>query len=57
MTGLFRVVSLGDFVAVEEAGAEALVGDGESALIPAGGDVMFYGDGGAGKTTPQRSTS
>lgn len=50
--GLLRIVTLGEFVSVEEPGAEALVGaDGESALIPEGGDVMFYGDGGAGKTT------
>jgi AAA domain len=46
-----RVVTLDEFVDVEEQGAEALLGDGEGALIPAGGDVMFYGDGGAGKTT------
>lgn len=50
MSGL-RVVTLDEFVAVEELGAEALLGDGESALIPEGGDVMLYGDGGAGKTT------
>lgn len=45
------VVTLDEFVAVEEPGAEALVGDEDDALIPDGGDVMFYGDGGAGKTT------
>lgn len=49
---LFRIVTLGEFVDVDEQGAQALVGaDGESALIPEGGDVMFFGDGGAGKTT------
>lgn len=46
------VVTVAAFVDVHEDGAAALVGaDGESALIPEGGDVMFYGDGGAGKTT------
>jgi archaellum biogenesis ATPase FlaH len=45
------VVSLEDFIAVDEDGAEALVGDADSILIPEGGDVMIYGDGGAGKTT------
>lgn len=44
-------VTLDDFVAVEEAGATALLGDADSALIPENGDVMIYGDGGAGKTT------
>jgi hypothetical protein len=47
----FDVVTLDEFVAVEEPGAEALVGDKDGAVIPEGGDVMFYGDGGAGKTT------
>jgi putative DNA primase/helicase len=46
-----QVVALEEFVAVDEPGAVALVGDPDSALIPEGGDVMFYGDGGAGKTT------
>ena len=45
------VVSIEDFAAIEEAGAAGLVGDADEALIPEGGDVMFYGDGGAGKTT------
>jgi hypothetical protein len=44
-------VTLDDFVAVEEPGASALVGDEDGAVIPEDGDVMFYGDGGAGKTT------
>jgi hypothetical protein len=49
---MFRVVTLGEFVNTEEEGAEPLVGEGdESALIVADSDVMFYGDGGAGKTT------
>jgi hypothetical protein len=46
-----ELVTVEDFVAVEEQGAAALVGDAEGALIPEGGDTMFYGDGGAGKTT------
>lgn len=45
------LVSLEEFVAVDEPGAAPLLGDDESALIPEGGDVMVYGDGGAGKTT------
>jgi len=45
------IVSLEDFIAVEEPGADALLGDAQGALIPQGGDVMVYGDGGAGKTT------
>jgi hypothetical protein len=32
-------------------GAEPLVGGSDSNLIPEGGLVMVYGDGGAGKTT------
>ena len=47
-----RVVDLDAFVGVDEPGVESLLGEGEdSALIPEGGDVMIYGDGGAGKTT------
>lgn len=47
-----EVVTVEDFVAVEEAGAAALVGDeDDGAVLAEGGDVMFYGDGGAGKTT------
>lgn len=45
------VVSLEEFIAVDEPGAAALLGTQESALIPEGGDVMLYGEGGAGKTT------
>ena len=44
-----EVVTLEEFVAVDEPAPSAL-GDGRP-LIPEGGDVMFYGDGGAGKTT------
>jgi hypothetical protein len=45
------IVPLSAFVDVEEEGAKALVGTPEAALVPEGGDVMLYGDGGAGKTT------
>jgi hypothetical protein len=47
----FDIVTLDAFCAVDEPGAAALVGDEDGAVIPEGGDVMFYGDGGAGKTT------
>jgi hypothetical protein len=46
-----RTTSFEEFAAVDEPGADALLGSAKSALIPEGGDVMFYGDGGAGKTT------
>jgi hypothetical protein len=46
-----RVVSIGDFAAVDEASAEALLGDEENTVLAAGGTFAFYGDGGAGKTT------
>ncbi|MGH2712510.1 MAG: bifunctional DNA primase/polymerase [Thermoleophilaceae bacterium] len=48
---VLSIVTLDEFVAVEEEGASALVGTDDEALIPEGGDVMVYGDGGAGKTT------
>jgi hypothetical protein len=35
----------------EEEGSEAVLGDADNAIIPPSGDVMLYGDGGAGKTT------
>jgi hypothetical protein len=46
-----RVVSIGDFIAVNEAGAEPLVGVPGAVVIPEGGDVMIYGQAGTGKTT------
>lgn len=46
-----RVATLEEFVAVHEPGADPLLGSDDDALIPEGGDVMVYGDGGAGKTT------
>jgi predicted ATP-dependent serine protease len=45
------IVTAEEFIAVDEPGAVALVGDDENALIAEGSNVMFYGDGGAGKTT------
>jgi hypothetical protein len=45
------IVTLDEFVGVDEPGASALVGTADAVLIPEGGDIMFYGDGGAGKTT------
>src|SRR5262245_45231653 len=47
-----KLVTLEDFAATEEEGAEPLLADADGgAVIPEGGDVMIYGDGGAGKTT------
>jgi hypothetical protein len=45
------VAPLDVFTAVKEQGAKALLGDDDDALTPDGGDVMVYGNGGAGKTT------
>jgi hypothetical protein len=46
-----RIVTLEEFVDVDEPGARPLVGDDDGILIPEGSDVMLYGNGGAGKTT------
>ena len=46
-----HLASAEEFAAVDEPGADALVGTKDAALVPVGGDVMVYGDGGAGKTT------
>lgn len=43
--------TLDAFADEDEPGAAALVGDDGDALIPEGGDVMIFGEGGAGKTT------
>jgi len=46
------IVTLEEFVVVQEEGAGAVMGEpGGGILIPEGGDVLIYGDGGAGKTT------
>jgi AAA domain len=46
-----RFVTAAVFATVAEPGSEPLVRFAGNVLIPEGGDVMFYGDGGAGKTT------
>jgi hypothetical protein len=46
-----RIIPVSDFAAVEEPGADPLVGADGEAVIPRGGDAMLYGDGGASKTT------
>jgi AAA domain-containing protein len=46
-----RITPAQDFAAVEEPGAEPLVGANGEVLISEDGNVMFYGDGGASKTT------
>ncbi len=46
-----QVDPIEEFAAIDEEGAQPLVGDAENVLIPEGGDVMVYGEGGAGKTS------
>ena len=46
-----RIVTAEEFGAVEEPGAEPVLGEPGEAVFPEGGDVMIYGDGGASKTT------
>lgn len=46
-----RIVTLDEFADVDEPGADPLLGSPGEAVIPEGGDVMIYGDGGASKTT------
>jgi len=46
-----RFVPVGEFMEVEEDTAEPLLGTAEETVIPAGGLLLMYGDGGAGKTT------
>lgn len=46
-----HLITVTEFVNVDEPGAAPLIGDADNVLIPEGGDVMFFGDGGAGKTT------
>lgn len=45
------IVTAQEFAAVKEPGADPLLGESGEAVIPEGGDVMLYGDGGASKTT------
>lgn len=46
-----RIVTLDEFADVDEPGADPLLGPPGEVVIPEGGDVMVYGDGGASKTT------
>jgi hypothetical protein len=46
-----EVVSLDNFVAADEPGVDPLLGAVDDVVIGPGFDAMFYGDGGAGKTT------
>ena len=46
-----QTVTAEEFAAVEEPGADALLGDRDDALIAVGSDVMIFGAGGTGKTT------
>jgi hypothetical protein len=46
-----QFVGLHEFTSSTEDTAEALLGADDAPAIPAGGTVMVYGDGGAGKTT------
>lgn len=45
------IVPLQHFAAVDEPTAEPLLGTPDDNLLPAGGLLLMYGDGGAGKTT------
>jgi hypothetical protein len=46
-----RVVTAKDFAAVDEAGAAAILGSEDNAVMTEGSDGMLFGDGGSGKTT------
>jgi hypothetical protein len=46
-----RIVPLAEFVSVDEPSAEPLIGEKRETVLPAGGRLLMYGDGGAGKTT------
>jgi hypothetical protein len=46
-----HVVPLDEFTALDEPSAEPLLGDEHDTVLSAGGALVFYGDGGAGKTT------
>jgi hypothetical protein len=50
-THSLHVVALEEFAAADEASAEPLLGDEHDTILSAGGMLVFYGDGGAGKTT------
>ncbi|HET7053873.1 MAG TPA: DnaB-like helicase N-terminal domain-containing protein [Solirubrobacterales bacterium] len=46
-----RIVTADEFAAAAEPGADPLLGAPGEVVIPQGGDIMLYGDGGASKTT------
>lgn len=46
-----RVVTLSEFAEREEATAASVLGSDAEPLLPLGGMLLMYGDGGAGKTT------
>jgi hypothetical protein len=48
---VLRIVSFEDFVTGEDETGESLVGTDDETILPAGGMLLMYGDGGAGKTT------
>jgi 5S rRNA maturation endonuclease (ribonuclease M5) len=45
------VVPVDVFAAAEVANEEPLIGSGDKRLLPAGSTIVFYGEGGSGKTT------
>ena len=47
----FTIEPIEEFSAVDEPGANAVLGTADQAMIAEGSDAMIYGDGGAGKTT------
>lgn len=46
-----RFVGVREFAAVDEKSAEPLIGTQTTCILSLGGMLLFYGDGGAGKTT------
>jgi len=46
-----RFVTFDEFISTEEPTADALLGSSDETLLPVGGMLLMYGDGGAGKTT------
>jgi hypothetical protein len=46
-----QIVSYADFVATDEETADPLLGTEYQTILPVGGMLLMYGDGGAGKTT------
>lgn len=49
--GSLRAVPIGEFAVVDEASAEPLLGDEDNTVLAAGGSMVMWGKGGAGKTT------